>query len=251
MLPENWGYMDIAKIRKKAQQKSEASKTDEHPAAPSAAEKKEELPDVPDKQHDPVTEEKAAARPTGPSVEKPMEAGQAEKPVATAEKKSEEKEDALLELLTFSLAKEEFAVRVPEVEEIIKYQRITKVPTLPEYVSGITSLRGKIIPVLDLKTRLNLKNNKHSDAQSDGNSITDQALAKRDNNILIISGPEGFIGAIIDKIIGVVRLPFSKILQPPAHLSEAEMKFIEGVVILEKRFISIIRSQDAMKIELS
>lgn len=249
MLPENWGYMDIAKIRKKAQQKSEEKKTAEPVEAPSAAEKKEKQQDVPEKQPAPVREEKAAG-PAVPLAEKPAEAMPSAKPPAPAAMKPVEDQDAVVELLTFSLAKEEFAVRVAEVEEIIKYQRITKVPTLPEYITGITSLRGKIIPVTDLKTRLNLKDKKHAEEPSGGGRMTDHVIAEKDEKILIISGPEGFIGAIIDKVIGVVRLHSDKILQPPAHLSEAEMKFIEGVVILEKRFISIIRADDAMKIEL-
>ncbi len=63
----------------------------------------------------------------------------------------------LVELLTFSLSNEEYAFRVSDVEEVLRMQRITMVPTMPDYVLGITSLRGKIIPVIDLKTRLNLQ----------------------------------------------------------------------------------------------
>ena len=63
----------------------------------------------------------------------------------------------MVELLTFSLSNEEYAFRVPAVEEVIRSQLIAYVPTMPGYVLGITSLRGKIIPVIDLKTRLNLQ----------------------------------------------------------------------------------------------
>ncbi len=247
--------MDIAKIRKKAQQKSEEKKTDEKSAAAPAPEQKEEQPAVHDeKQRTPAAGKPASSLPVA-TAEPPREVIQAEKPGPSVPEKpdnpAEEQEDALVELLTFSLAREEFAVKVSEVEEIIKYQRITGVPTLPEYVSGITSLRGKIIPVIDLKTRLHLNVNSLASQPSGGDTGSDADRLNPDDKILIISGPEGFIGAIIDRVIGVVRLPHTSILQPPGHLSEAEMKFIEGVVILEKRFISIIRSQDAMKIELS
>ena len=63
----------------------------------------------------------------------------------------------LVELLTFSLSNEEYAFRVSDVEEVLRMQKITMVPTMPDYVLGITSLRGKIIPVIDLKTRLSLQ----------------------------------------------------------------------------------------------
>lgn len=159
------------------------------------------------------------------------------------------KEDAgIAELLTFSLAKEEFAFKVSEVEEIIRFQRITLVPTMPAYVAGITSLRGKIIPVIDLRTRLALKDDGEAavslpQADADG-------LIEGTGKIIVLSGPLGLIGVIIDKILGVVRLPDDVILEPPAHLTEDETKFIEGVVIVEKRFISIIRSADALNIEV-
>ena len=56
---------------------------------------------------------------------------------------------------------------------------------------------------------------------------------------------------IIDRVLGVIRISRQEILDPPAHLSETELKFIEGVVIYEKRFISIIQSEDTLSIEAS
>ncbi|MGC2064223.1 MAG: chemotaxis protein CheW [Thermodesulfovibrionales bacterium] len=159
-----------------------------------------------------------------------------------------QEDGGIAELLTFNLANEEFAFAVSEVEEIIRFQRTTFVPTMPEYVVGITSLRGKIIPVIDLRTRLALKNDGEEamplpQPDADG-------LIEGTGKIIVLAGPRGLIGAIIDKVLGVVRLPDDVILEPPAHLTEDETKFIKGVVIVEKRFISIIRSEDALNIEV-
>ena len=156
-----------------------------------------------------------------------------------------EEGDVEIELLTFRLASEEFAFRVEEVEEIIRLQKITKVPTMPSYMVGITSLRGKIIPVIDLKARLNL--GKLSQEAVEGTHAGQERTAGK---ILIIAGPEGFIGAVIDRVMGVVRISRREVLEPPAHLTEAEKKFIEGIVILDKRFISVVRSGDTMDIEI-
>ena len=153
-------------------------------------------------------------------------------------------------MLTFSLFQEEYAFRVPEVEEIIRLQNITRVPSTPDYVRGITSLRGKIIPVIDLKTRLNLQDKSLSENRPSDSPET-QTTKKEEKKILVIEGKKGLIGAIIDKVIGVVRLPLNQMLQPPGHLNENELKFIEGIVVLEKRFISIIHSGVAMDIETS
>jgi len=146
-----------------------------------------------------------------------------------------EEETDIVEILTFSLLKEEFAFRVSQLEEILRPQKTTMVPKMPDYVLGITSLRGKIIPVVDLKTKLSLTD-KPSDINPRG-------------KILIIKGPKGPIGAAIDKVIGVVRIAKSEIIPPPSHLTEAEHKFIEGVTVVDKRFISIIQMEEAIKIE--
>jgi len=146
-------------------------------------------------------------------------------------------ETDVIEILTFSLWKEEFAFRVSQLEEILRPQQITMVPKMPKYVMGITSLRGKIIPVIDLKTKLSF-----TDKPSDISNAM---------KILIIKGPNGPIGAVVDKVIGVVRIAKSDIIPPPSHLTETELKFIEGVTMLDKRFISIIQMEEAIKIEQS
>jgi purine-binding chemotaxis protein CheW len=241
--------MDIAKIRKKAREKEEKDKS---AGGGTPAEVAPETRGEPVSKEGPVrkpqeeTDEEVSLCQPGAGEKReevlpPSPVGEgAEGPPES--KEVAEAEDAALELLTFSLSSEEFAFRVSEVEEIIRFQRITGVPTMPEYVRGITSLRGKIIPVIDLKNRLALK----------GSVEPRQEKGEReDRRILILSGPKGMIGATIDKVLGVMRFPAGNILDPPAHLTENELKFIEGVVILEKRFISIIRSDDALDIELT
>ena len=156
----------------------------------------------------------------------------------------EEGTEDVLELLTFTIAGKEFAFRIADVEEIIPYQGITCVPLLPDYVSGIMSLRGKIVPVIDLRARFSL-------GQSPSRSSSSAPESKgRKAKILVLEGPKGLIGAIVDRIIGVVRFPEDSLLAPPAHLTEEERRFIEGVVVQEKRFISVVRFQDTVDVEV-
>ena len=145
-------------------------------------------------------------------------------------------EDEIIEILTFSLLREEFAFRISQLKEILKYQRITEVPKMPEYVLGITSLRGKVIPVIDLRTKI-LPHEK-----SEGISGK--------TKILIIKGPKGMIGAVVDKVSGVMRIAKSEILPPPTHLSEEQLRFVEGVAVLDKRFVSIVNMEEAITIDL-
>jgi purine-binding chemotaxis protein CheW len=140
--------------------------------------------------------------------------------------------DSLVELLTFTLAKEEYAFRIEEVQEIIRPQRITSIPKAGSSLLGITSLRGKIIPIIDLKKMLSL----------DGGTGEEEGKQK----ILILKGAKGPLGAVIDRVAGVIRLAASGVVETPAHLPEAEMKFIGGVAIVEGRFVSILRMEEVL-----
>jgi purine-binding chemotaxis protein CheW len=235
--------MDIAKIRKKA--------LSQDAAKGKPAENPEEKP-VPC----PADEEKeqAAAEETVAPLEEtggiPTEAGdEVLADITDADEVSSEDAVEMVELLTFNLSNEEYAFGVPEVEEVIRSQLIAFVPTMPGYVLGVTSIRGKIIPVIDLKTRLNLQG-MAPDANDPGDNPETEMKRRQERKILIVDGPKGLIGATIDKVVGVVRLPLSEILQPPGHLDETGLKFIEGIVVQQKRFISIIHSEAAMDIEI-
>jgi len=260
--------MDIAKIRKKLKD-SESRQPAVEGETPVI---REENPSdnqmrEPEAVHGPTSETVSSrAEPEtlrmGPSLEEEkIPAPQASKPPAPApyfkqetgldkkekiqykEKKESEygdepdKTDEVIEILTFKLFKEEFAFRISQLKEILRYQRITKVPKMPDYVLGITSLRGKVIPVIDLRTKI----------------LPYEKAAEIDEKIkiLIIKGPKGMIGAVIDKLIGVMRIAKADILPPPTHLSEEQLKFIEGIAVLEKRFISIINMEEAITINLN
>jgi purine-binding chemotaxis protein CheW len=154
--------------------------------------------------------------------------------------KPEEAISGIIELLTFQLAAEEFAFRISEVEEILTPQQITMVPKAPDYILGITAVRGKVMPVLDLKKRLSIKDNGAS--ASGGGKVR--------KKILTLKGPKGRIGIMIDRINGVIRIDESDIAEPPAHLSESDLMFVGGVVLYNGRFISVIRLEEAVDINL-
>jgi len=235
--------MDIARIRKKAKEQ-QAGKRSEDQAAPQAAGNEaqplsEMKPEVKAGIQEQVFSEEV--QPPDPETKKNESAAQ-----ESSDSNTVEDDEGQVELLTFSIGREEFAFKVAEVEEIIRLQKMTKMPTMQNYVIGITSLRGKIIPVIDLKARLNLKD--AGEAPEYGTEA--DPGGSRESKILIIDGPRGFIGATIDRVMGVVSVAKDRVLEPPAHLNEAEIKYIKGIVILEKRFISVLRAEDTMNIEI-
>lgn len=241
--------MDIAKIRKKLKdtgahgqqpkvndraKKSEARSTKPAERTPeysqehdqgSRAERRTQSEQI-------TTGAEIVGKETEPVVQEEIRDEQAKQESRAADTIKAEKAEEIIEMLTFRLLKEEFAFRISQLDEILRYQRITMVPKVPKYVLGITSLRGKIIPVIDLKLRLSL-----TDKQSDLDSA---------GKILILKGPGGPIGATVDKVVGVVRISKSEILPPPSHLSETGLKFIDGVTIVDKRFVSIINMEEVV-----
>ena len=232
--------MDIAKIRKKALSADAEKKTAGKPVSAPAEEEIKER----EKESRPAGGETIAVQEPAPE-ETPASRDTRQPDRAPDDEGTGEAAEELVELLIFRLSREEYAFRVTEVEEILRFQKIARVPTMPDHVLGITSLRGKIIPVIDLKTRLNLQ--EKSPAAVASPDVTRAEQKNKDGmKILILSGPNGLIGASIDSVMGVVRLPLNAILQPPGHLDEKELKFIEGIIVLEKRFISIIHSESAL-----
>jgi purine-binding chemotaxis protein CheW len=141
--------------------------------------------------------------------------------------------EGIMELLAFRLCKEDYAFRVSDIEEVIKPQRITPVPRVDSFVIGVSSLRGKILPLVDLKKRL---------------SITGQPDAGAKPRMIILNGPKGSIGVWVDSVADVLRIPESLVHEPPAHLSEGEARYIEGTALWEGRFISIIRAGEVLNI---
>jgi purine-binding chemotaxis protein CheW len=241
--------MDIAKIRKKLKDagvhgrqpkvNDKTKKSEDRGAKPA-----DTLPEY-SQEHDqgPCAERQTQSeqimpgaeiirREAEPVVREEIRDGQAKRESRAADTTKAEKAEEIIEMLTFRLLKEEFAFRISQLDEILRYQRITMVPKVPKYVLGITSLRGKIIPVIDLKLKLSLTD-KQSDLDSTG-------------KILILKGPGGPIGATVDKVVGVVRISKSEILPPPSHLSETGLKFIDGVAIVDKRFVSIINMEEVV-----
>ena len=239
--------MDIAKIRKKFQESEQEQK--ETAQNGQTIEEQKPKKDKPRKKRSskaPKSKEAPAVTETERAVHAAPESDQAESspheeqaPEAeetTASSDIEQQEEKIVEILTFRLLKEEFAFEISHLNEILRLQRITPVPKMPEYVRGITSLRGKIIPVIDLKKKLSLSDN--SDYQDSKSKI------------LIIKGTRGPVGAIVDRVIAVLRIARNDILPPPSHLSDIELKFIDGVAVIDKRFISIINMKEAISIVL-
>lgn len=198
--------MDIAKIRKKSKDTGLAAGPTDSPLQDESAARVEQ--------------------PSGPPAQPEKDGGKA----AAAQEGGDNQ--GAVELLIFSLVGEMYAFRINDMQEIIKLPKMTKIPRTEHSLIGIISLRGKIIPILDLKKKLSLSGGTENGKQK----------------VLVLKGPMGPIGALVDKVIGVIKPLVSEIGETPPHLLEAETKFIEGVVLVKGRFVSIIKAEETLKI---
>lgn len=108
-------------------------------------------------------------------------------------------DDELLQLVTFSIGEEEFGVNILKVQEIIRTMEITKVPRAPEFVEGVINLRGKVIPIIDLRRRFGLVPKAHD----------------KNTRIIVIEINNIIVGFVVDAVSEVLRIPASTV-EPPA-----------------------------------
>jgi len=135
------------------------------------------------------------------------------------------KQDAeLLQLVTFSIGEEEFGVDILSVQEIIRMMDITKVPRAPDFVEGVINLRGKVIPIIDLRRRFGLVTRDHD----------------KHTRIIVIEINNMIVGFVVDSVSEVLRIPASTVEPPPPVVSGLESEYISGVGKLEDRLLILL-----------
>ena len=137
------------------------------------------------------------------------------------------------QLVIFELANEYFGVDIGAVESIIKMQPITALPNAPYFIKGITNLRGKVLPVLDLRNRFGLA----------------EVAATRDSRIIVIRIDETEVGMIVDGVSEVLSIPDTAIEAAPPIAVTINSTFIRGIAKLEERLIILLDLQMVLLIE--
>lgn len=132
--------------------------------------------------------------------------------------------DSLLQLVTFTISNEEFGLDILRVQEIIRTMEITRVPRAPEFVEGVINLRGRVIPIIDLRRRFGMESKKH-DSQT---------------RIIVVEINAMIVGFVVDSVSEVLRIRASTVEAPPAVVSGVESEYISGVGKLEDRLLILI-----------
>ncbi len=114
--------------------------------------------------------------------------------------------------LTFNLDRESYGIEITHVTEIIGIQPITEIPELPDYIKGIVNLRGKIIPVMDVRLRFRKSSREYNDRTC----------------VIVIDIGDISIGLIVDSVSEVIAIPDTEIVAPP-QVSKGGNKYVKGI----------------------
>jgi len=115
--------------------------------------------------------------------------------------------------LTFSLGNESYGIEVKYVTEIIGMQAITEIPELPEYVKGVINLRGKIIPVMDVRLRFKKEPREYNDRTC----------------VIVVDINDISIGLIVDTVSEVITIPEEDIVEPPQMNKGLNNRYIKSI----------------------
>jgi purine-binding chemotaxis protein CheW len=148
--------------------------------------------------------------------------------VATNEATSTEQQ-----LVSFDLATESYGVDIGAVREIIRLQEITNVPRTPEFVEGVINLRGKVIPVVDLRKRFGLP-------------VGDQSA---ENRIVVVDIGGQDIGVIVDAVNEVLRI-FSDSVEPPSSvITTADSDYLMGIAKVDDKLLILLDQESVLSAE--
>jgi purine-binding chemotaxis protein CheW len=130
----------------------------------------------------------------------------------------------LVKLVTFQLGGDLFAADVVSVERVLRYAPPASVPDVPPWIDGVLEHRGTVIPVVDMRRRIEL-------AEHDITPAT---------RILILSTTDGWAGAIVDAVHEVVAIPATRVSPPPALFRGLDAQFVRGIAKVGEQLVVVL-----------
>ena len=128
------------------------------------------------------------------------------------------------QMVVFAMADEFYGVDIASVESIVKMQAITALPHVPEYIEGVTNLRGVVLPVIDLRKRFGYPSRE----------------INKDSRIIVINMGLVKTGMIVDEVSEVLTISDSFIEPPPVITTSLDSDFISGIAKMDNRLIIIL-----------
>lgn len=126
--------------------------------------------------------------------------------------------------MVFELSSEAYGVDIGVVREIIRTQEITRVPSTPDFVEGVTNLRGNVIPVVDLRKRFGLPLGEES----------------KENRIVVVDIGQQDVGVVVDAVTEVLRVKTDSVEPPSSIITTADSDYLLGIVKLDDSLIILL-----------
>ena len=142
--------------------------------------------------------------------------------------------EATEHLATFFLSGEEYGVDVRLVQEIVRVSEITPVPRAPAFIKGVINLRGRVIPVVDLKRKL---------------ALGEVSEAARSSRIVVVKVRERLVGLLVDAASQVLKVPVASVEAAPEEVG-IDANYLRGVAKLENRLIILMDLTKVLSLEL-
>jgi purine-binding chemotaxis protein CheW len=145
--------------------------------------------------------------------------------VETVEKTVEQTTNAdERQLVVFQLGAEFYGVEIARVHEIIRLQAVTRVPRAPAFVEGVINLRGKVIPVVDLRRRFGLPTADHT----------------RASRIVVVEIGDQVVGVVVDGVSEVLRVNGATVEPPSPVVAGIDSEYIHGIAKLDDRLVILL-----------
>jgi purine-binding chemotaxis protein CheW len=128
------------------------------------------------------------------------------------------------QLVVFQLGAEFYGVEIARVHEIIRLQTVTRVPRAPSFVEGVINLRGKVIPVVDLRRRFGLPTAEHT----------------RASRIVVVELGDQVVGVVVDGVSEVLRVSGATVEPPSPVVAGVDSEYIHGIAKLDDRLVILL-----------
>lgn len=130
----------------------------------------------------------------------------------------------VMKLVTFQLGLDLFGADVLSVDRVLRYTPPNCVPDVPSWMEGVLEHRGKVVPIVDLRKRVELSDD----------SITPET------RILVLNTSQGWVGAIVDMVHEVAVIPLSSMSPPPPIFRGLSAEFVRGVAKVRDQLVVVL-----------
>ena len=132
--------------------------------------------------------------------------------------------ETLTQIVAMRLSDEDYGIPILQIQEILRLTEVTHIPNMPDFIEGVLNLRGKIIPVLDLRKRFHLKITENTDK----------------TRIVIVEAENQTMGLVVDSVSEVINLKREQLDSVPHSITSIETEYLMGVAKIDNRLVVLL-----------